>query len=405
MHVALVTHGLPQPSSNGGPMTCWGLQTHLLEAGHEVTVVALRHPGDRFAGPEREEVVRATGAALVSVPVPEPELRPGVMPTPLQQTGALAPTMEGVLRDAGADVAFVYHWDTLAACHGVHVLPKLGAVGDPVHLPRLRRWQNTRPVLGRLFVERGIRVARETGPMTREMVALLGDCDAYGCFQADAAAWLRRKGAGACAYFASPIADPGLPGPRPANARPRILLGPSRIASTSTRAGVELFAREILPALERALGRDGFEVHVVGEGDPPPVLARVLPHPAVVMRGRVEPADDEFAACDVQLVPTPFVLGIRLRLVSGLAHGCCVVAHAAEQANIPELADGENCLLGRSGAELADAIARAARDPELRARIGSAARRTYEEHFHPSVAGAAIARRLEEIAGTGSAAR
>ena len=70
----------------------------------------------------------------------------------------------------------------------------------------------------------------------------------------------------------------------------------------------------------------------------------------------------------------------------------------AEAANLPELRDGVNCLLGGSGREIAEAIVRAVRDPELRLRLGRAARTTYEETFHPSVAGRAIVERLERLA-------
>ncbi len=42
MHVALVTHSLPQPSTTGGPMTCWAIMRQLRDDGHRVTVISLR---------------------------------------------------------------------------------------------------------------------------------------------------------------------------------------------------------------------------------------------------------------------------------------------------------------------------------------------------------------------------
>ncbi len=183
-----------------------------------------------------------------------------------------------------------------------------------------------------------------------------------------------------------------------AGGKPKILLGPSNLEATSTSAGIRLFAREILPRLERELGPDGFEVHVVGEGQPPKELANMLPRPTVRLRGRVEPADAEFLSADVQLVPTPFVLGIRLRIITGFAFGTCVVAHRSDAVNIPEMVHEENALLASNGSGLATEIIRAIRDPALRERLGTAARRTYERYFSPEVAAAPVVSELERLA-------
>ncbi|MCB7128036.1 MAG: glycosyltransferase [Candidatus Brocadiales bacterium] len=159
-----------------------------------------------------------------------------------------------------------------------------------------------------------------------------------------------------------------------------------------------MFAKEILPRLERELGPEGFKVHVVGEGEPPPELAKLLPRPSVKLCGRIEPADSEFLSADIQLVPTPFVLGIRLRIIVGFSFGCCVVAHTNETLNLPEMIHEENALLASDGPGLAETIIRAARDPKLRERLGVNARRTYERYFAPEVAAAPIVAELERLA-------
>jgi glycosyltransferase involved in cell wall biosynthesis len=156
------------------------------------------------------------------------------------------------------------------------------------------------------------------------------------------------------------------------------------------------FAREVLPALERELGTEAFEVRVVGEGEPPPELAR--PHPSVTLTGRIEPADDEFRSADVQLVPTPFALGKRVRIIVGWSFGCPVVAHQAEAGPLPELREGENALLAGNGRGLAEALARLARDETLRRRIAEGGRQTYEQIFAPAVAARPIVERLTALA-------
>jgi hypothetical protein len=385
-------------------MTCWALMRYALGQGHRVTAVAFRYVGDRFGTEDREQAVRDEGAELVvhevpaELPAPAPVEGLAVEHFP---TAALRREVGRTLAEIAPDAAFAYHWDTLAATHGCRACPRLGVVDDLWHLPNLRRWQAGRQA-SLAYLRWSWATLRSQTPLRRSMAALLNDCEASGSFQSETAAWLRVRGAPGCAYYTAPLDDPlpgGAPPPRPEGAKPRILLGPSNLAATSTAAGLRLFATAILPGLERELGADGFEVHVVGEGDPPAELAALLPRPGVLLRGRVEPADEEYLACDVQLVPTPFVLGKRVRIIHGFAFARCVVAHTAEAANLPELRDGENCLLGGDGEELAAAVVQVVRDARLRDRLGSAARLTYEQEFHPRVAAARLLGVLEQLAG------
>ena len=411
MHVALVVHGLPQPSSLGGPMTSWALLRQLHDEGHRATVVALRYRDDPHYSPEREESVRET-AELVVVPVtaalPTPagtvELRgrPGL--ERIFPTRGLAPELQRILAGVRPDAIFAYHWDTLAPLCDLAGAPRFGVVDDLWHMPNLRRWQTTRPAATRAYAYWTLSTLRGLRPTTRAMAEVLQTCEAAGAFQAETAAWLRKRGVPKCEYLHAPLADAGGPdwaGRRreQENERPTILLGPSQLRATSTRAGLRLFATDILPALERELGPEGFVVRVVGEGDPSPELAALLPRPSVELTGWVESADDEFLRCNVQLVSTPYVLGKRVRIIVGWSFGCCVVAHTAEAVNLPELRDGENSLLASSGEELAASIVHAVRDRGLAHRIGQGGRRTYETTFHPAIAAHAIVRRLEELAG------
>jgi hypothetical protein len=376
-------------------MTCWAVLQQALADGHSVTVIALSYPTDDLtAAPEEQEVVRATGAGLEVVEVPaEVAAGSGVFPT-----ARLAPAVHAALERVAPDALFVYHWDTLAATPPV--APRFAAVDDPWHLPNLRRWQHARPMPTRAYLRWTLDTLSGVGPATRAMVGLLNECEDAGAFQAETAAWLRQKGARRCDYLPAPVVDPleDAPFDRPRNARVRILLGPSQLGATSTSAGVRLFGREILPRLERLLAPEEYEVHVVGPGEPPRELAERVPHPAVVLRGWAD-GDAEFRASDIQLVPTPFVLGKRVRIIAGFAYGICVVAHEAEAVNLPELRGGENALLGGNGAEIADALARAVREPELRHVLGENARRTYERRFHPRVAARAVVERLQTLAG------
>ena len=165
----------------------------------------------------------------------------------------------------------------------------------------------------------------------------------------------------------------------------------------STISGLNVLVEHVLPRLTLELGAEGFEVHVVGDYEPPDVLRGSLEHPAVRLRGHVEPPDDEFLRADVLLVPTPIRTGPRVRILAGFSFGCCVVAHSANRLGIPALAHGENALLGESD-HLAKLTLEALRDGALRERLGAAGRRLYESRFTPEKAGGRIVEELQRIA-------
>ena len=391
MHVALVAHGLPQRSSNGGPMTCYALLRQLQDEGHDVAVIALRYADDPFVQPEREAELDVA-VTVVEADV-EPAGAPGTVPlrgTPSLEsifpTAALRPRLREALAGLSPDVVFAYHWDTLAALHGVDVAPRFGVVDDPWHAPNLRRWQTTRPRPDRGYVHWTFSTLRGIRPVRAAMRELLAGCDDAASFQSQAADDLGVE------YVRAPVIDYGGPDWRGRRDDARspftILLGPSNLGATSTAAGLRFFARDVLPRLD-----DDVLVRVVGEGEPPAELAQLLPDPRVELTGRIEPADDEFRRAHVQLVPTPFVLGKRVRIIVGWTFGTVVVAHTAESKNLPELRHGENALLGGNGSRLLEAL----RTARTHGHLGARGRETYEQLFHPSVAGHALVRRLERL--------
>jgi glycosyltransferase involved in cell wall biosynthesis len=113
--------------------------------------------------------------------------------------------------------------------------------------------------------------------------------------------------------------------------------------------------------------------------------------------GHTDDPSEELRAADVLLVPTSIPLGIRVRILTGLAHGSVIVSHTANALGIPELEHDANALLGGGPSELVAALART-RDPELGRRLGHAARRTYEDAFAPPVAARAIEELLSGVA-------
>ena len=392
-------------------MTAWTILTHLLERGHEVAVVALQDPehyDPTGAGlGARAGAVRALGADVVPVVSRATDFfrtRPRGLRNRFRRAwrpsdAELLPNlvdrdaMHAAVRATGADVAFVYHFEALAASRDLPI-PRFAVVGDPPWLSLTYRLREAMPSLRAL---RGIvRLQAMVRRQPALVVRLLNECDASGAFAAHHAAELRRRGARGCEYMRTPVPDPG-PVVRTLDAKPRLLLV-GHMKGVVTLEGLTLFAREVLPQVERELGADGFEVRIAGGYEPPRELRLLLDRPSVRFLGHVEDAADEFRSAHALVVPNSIPLGIRVRVITGFSHGCCIVTHDANAYGIPELRHEENALLGSSAAELAAAVVGAVRDRELARRLRRGARETYERFFTPAVAGGALADTLERIA-------
>jgi glycosyltransferase involved in cell wall biosynthesis len=315
-------------------------------------------------------------------------------------------TYEGALADALREVgpdAVVTH-GTPAVTAGSRVpYPKLALMSDPPGLSRRLRtqYEPTYPWrLGRDELLYRVGAASYSARADRRILEILRRYDSVGVFAAHHAAWAARHGVNAW-YASSPIVDAAGPDWRehraaqPPNERPRLLMI-GHLRGISTISGLHVLVKNVLPRLDEQLGPDGYEVHVVGDYEPPASLRRALEHPAVRLRGHVEPADEEFLRADVLLVTTPVRTGPRIRILTAFSFGCCVVAHETNRLGIPALEHEVNLLLGPSE-RLADETLRALADPALRERLGAAGRELYESRFTAEKAGGRIVAAVEGL--------
>lgn len=216
------------------------------------------------------------------------------------------------------------------------------------------------------------------------MVSLLQGCPVVFDHAAHHCRWLQDHGVPQARYLPVPVPDRGGPDWREARSRHQrnqtrlriVLIG--NVTGIATLPGLQLTAQEILPQLERLAPRDQFEVHVIGGGNYPVWLARAFDKPYVRLRGYVDDISGEFLASDIFLVPTPIDLGFRTRIAEAFSFGCCVVAHEVNALGMPELVNGQNALLARTGPELAAAVTRCLVDPALRTRLETAGREEFE---------------------------
>jgi glycosyltransferase involved in cell wall biosynthesis len=412
--VAVVAGAVPNPAQSGSTLTVWTIVGHLLDAGHEVAVVVLRGDEPDDPGATFEVRVRALTARGAEVRTVESRagdvrqrgrLRRALSPTELELLPQLADAeaVGRVVEELAPDVVYAYHWEAVAATRSLRgVTPRLATVVDLPQVSSWYRWRATPGKLSREGLSRALWLQARLRRLPPLLVDLLTGCEAYGNFAAHHAEWLRGRGAAACAYYRTPIEDRA--GERWRAAREARAEGPPRyllighLRGISTLEGLDIVASDVLPALERELGPDGFELRLAGAYDPPPYLRAQLDRPSVRILGHLESPDAEFSSADAVLVPTSIPLGTRVRILSAWSFGCPAVAHRANASGIPELAHGTNVLLCESAGELVRGLLDVSRDPGLAKRLSEGGRGSYERWFAPEPAGGAIESELASLA-------
>ena len=418
MKIAVVAAGVPNPTSGGGALTCWSIIRALLDRKHTVGVCVIDDLTASASSQTQGEMLTQLSdlnVSILRVASQTPGLRSmsGLAKAAVAlsdpfyfsyPTARLAREVEQHLGRLSPDAIFIYHFDALASACRVSVAPKMVGVGDPSHLPDYHRWRLTRPAIGPTYLLRTVSMLFRRALQPRMMRTMMNFCESAGAFAAHHAEWYREAGVGHCNYLRTPVPDnvgsDWIKRRRESSddgAFKVVLIG--HLRGIATISGLQLFAREVLPILESELGPGRFQVHIVGGHQPPAYLEHLLDRPSVIMRGHVEPADEEFLSAHVVVVPTPIPLGIRVRILSAWSFGSCVVCHTANAKGIPEIADGENALLASTGEEMAAQILRALRDAELRSRLQLGGRRTFERSFTIQEAGGRIVDELERISG------
>lgn len=410
MQIAFLMGGIPSLGHSGSTIAAWTILGELCEAGHEVTAVLLPEPAlvDESA-PARLAALERLGVRVMVVELPAAQGRGGRwrrrmafargLAAPRDEELFPAARVRARVRDtlAGADAFLAFGIEAIASAEGASA-PGLAVLSHPPGVSRrLRfRYDPPRSLAGRAGERSFLRHA------DRRTAALLRQFTSVAVFSEHHAAWARKHGVDAW-YAHYPLPD--LAGPdwrerraagKP-NATPQILLI-GHLRGIGTISGLHLFAPEILPRLSDALGEDGLEVHLVGGHEPPEEFRDGLRHPAVRLRGPIDEPSEEFFRADVLLAPNPTTTGASARILSGFTFGCCVVAHTDSLVGIPELRDGDNCLLAPDGPGLAEATLRALADPALRERLGDAGRELYERSFSPPVAARRLVLELEALA-------
>ena len=156
---------------------------------------------------------------------------------------------------------------------------------------------------------------------------------------------------------------------------PRLLfVGAMR--SWSNQDAVEWFASSVMPQILQE--NPATRLQVVGSG----TEHLAVSNSCVVLRGFAEDLVAEYRACDVFVCPLRVGTGIKNKLMEALASGCAIVSTTV---GIEGLAvhHGKHLLVADQPLEFAHAVNRLLREPELRKRLGRAARAFTERSLSP----------------------
>jgi polysaccharide biosynthesis protein PslH len=144
------------------------------------------------------------------------------------------------------------------------------------------------------------------------------------------------------------------------------------------RDAVRYFARTILPDLRR--DAEAVELRVVGPGIGPELRQLAADAPEIRLVGRVDDLRPELAAAAAVVVPLRMGGGTRLKILEAMAAGKAVVSTTIGAEGL-DISDSSEVLLADSPGEFARAVGRVLADPDLRRRLGAAARRTVEHRY------------------------
>ncbi len=423
MRYILATAGLPSYGNHGGAQTCMGIVKGLVNSGHNVSVlslfdISLTNPYLEHRR-DNEQALENLGVDIIYVEYNESEFINITRNKISLLKNALIPNMgdmypwskyykkvDDAIKNIDVDAILCYHFEPLSVFFKNKKTPILAIVGDPSHMPveaGTKSLELPFSLKKLKYIVFTYLVKKCYVPHMKNMMSSVTAC---GAFAGHYATWFKENGVNNAKYYQTPMVDP-MEGKdwqnerklnKERNEMPRILLI-GDITGTATRIGLKLFGKDTLPYIVEKLGTDGFEVHIIGRGDLDEQLSPYLNKPYVKLRGRVEPAEEEFLRADLLCVPTPVDLGIRVRILTALSYGCPVVAHEANAEGIPELKHGENCLVAKTGKELAINIVNVLIDKKVSDNLEQGGRRLYDSTFRDSVAVNKITSDLISISG------
>jgi glycosyltransferase involved in cell wall biosynthesis len=170
------------------------------------------------------------------------------------------------------------------------------------------------------------------------------------------------------------------------------------LSGLGSRSAFHFLTKKLYPQLVSLWGRDGFSIVICGIHAIPPWVQKSLAGISEVrILGFVENLAEVLLSSHGVIVPIDVPIGNRTRIITSLALGVPVIAHANTALGNPSLRDGETCYLAKSPAAFVERMQRAFQGGTEVERIIGNAKKVYAQEYDPLVANRPILRELEHL--------
>ena len=380
MRILLLCNKPPYPASEGGPMAMNSIITGLLEAGHQVKVLAIN--SEKYNVKESdipEEYKQKTGIELIDVDLTVKPLNAFLNLFTRKSYHAERFISEEFKKRLAA-VLDKEQFDVV----------QLEVLFMAPYVETIRRHSKAMIVLRAHNVEHKIweRIAKDTkSPLKRwyinHLAKTLKEFELNALETVDGVAAITRKDAAFFRkYCSKPVID--IPfGVYPEQFDPKYEIEGKpkfyHIGSMNwmpNEEGIRWFVDEVLPKTVEKV--PDFVYHLAGRSMPEWLTSMKNPHVDVV--GAVPDAKEFVTNHDVAIVPLLSGSGIRIKIIESMALGKTVITTRVGAEGI--LYDEEvNIIIAENKAKMVEAIRSLNENPETAVRIGQAARKLVEETY------------------------
>ena len=380
MKILLLCNKPPYPASEGGPMAMNSIITGLLEAGHQVKILAVN--SEKYNVKESdipEEYKKKTGIELIDVDLTVKPLNAFLNLFTRKSYHAERFISEDFKKRL-AEVLEKEQFDVV----------QLEVLFMAPYVETIRAHSKAMIVLRAHNVEHKIweRIAKDTkSPLKRwyinHLAKTLKEFELNALETVDGVAAITRKDAALFRkYCSKPVID--IPfGVYPEQFKPKYEIeGKPRfyhIGSMSwmpNEEGIRWFVDEVLPKTVEKV--PDFVYHLAGRSMPEWLTTMKNPHVDVI--GEVPDAKEFVTNHDVAIVPLLSGSGIRIKIIESMALGKTVITTRVGAEGI--LYDEEvNIIIAENKAKMVEAIRSLNENPETAVRIGQAARKLVEETY------------------------
>ena len=380
MKILLLCNKPPYPASEGGPMAMNSIITGLLEAGHQVKILAVNSPKYNVNESDiPEEYRKKTGIELINVDLDVKPLK-ALINLFTRKSYHVERFISKDFKARLAELLQKEHFDVV----------QLEMLYMAPYVETIRAHSKAMIVLRAHNVEHKIweRIAKETTFFIKRwyinhLANTLKEYELSALETVDGIAAITRKDAAFFRkYCSKPIID--IPyGVYPEEFTPKYEIEGHpkfyHIGSMNwmpNEEGIRWFIDEVLPKTVEKV--PSFVYHLAGRNMPE--WLTTLNNPNVDVIGEVPDAKAFVAENDVAIVPLLAGSGIRIKIIESMAMGKTVITTRVGAEGILYKEDA-NLIIAENKAKMVEAIRSINANPEIAVRIGHAARKLVEETY------------------------